>query len=164
MKRSYQTNLVFCKNRLAPIKSISLPRLILLALLIGVRASLYVERKLHLTLSRRVLWTDSKCVLYWLKTLKTLSIFVTNRLREIKQAKGIEFRYLPSEDNIADLATKGCTLQELVKNQRQWKGPHWLSSAEEFRPKEMTYEGFKSEEEWKQEHQIGASNIDEKHL
>ena len=87
-----------------------------------------------------------------------------NRLREIKQAKGIEFRYLPSKENIVDLATRGCTLQELVKNQRWWKGPHWLSFVEEFWPKEMTYEDLESEEEWKQEHQIEVLNISKKHL
>lgn len=78
---NYSINLVFSKNRLALIKCISIPRPELLALLIGVRATLYVEKELKLNISRRLIWCDSKCVLYWLKRLRLHLYLLTTDLR-----------------------------------------------------------------------------------
>ena len=133
------TELVFSKNRLSLMKGISIPRLELLALIIGVRATQYVQEELQLPIQQKIIWTDSKCVLYWLKTSKILSVFVANRFAEIKQAKGIEIRYLSSEENIADLATRACILQELLYNQRWWKGPEWLNLSKDRWPNELQY-------------------------
>ena len=74
----------------------------MLALLIGVRAVAYVERQLKLPIIRRVVWCDSKCVLYWLKSSKILSVFVMNQLKEIKRAKGIKIHYVPPEEDAAN--------------------------------------------------------------
>lgn len=49
------------------------------------------------------------------KTSKKLSVFVINRLKEIKQAQGVKIRYVPSKDNAADLANRGYTVQELIE-------------------------------------------------
>ena len=38
------------------------------------------------------LWTDSQCVLNWIKTKKPLSVFLRNRLTEITREKNVEFR------------------------------------------------------------------------
>lgn len=129
-QQGYQSNLVLSKNRLAPIKGTSIPRLELLALLIGVRAISYVERELKLPIIRRIVWCDSKCVLYWLKTSKILSVLVMNRLKEIKEAKGIKIHCVPSEENAADLATQGCKSRELIRTESWWKGPSWLQQDE----------------------------------
>ena len=109
-QQSYQTNLLFRKNLLALLKGMSIPRLELLPLLINVRAILYVERELKLPIVRRIVWCDSKCVLYWLETSKISFVFVMNWLKEIKQAKGIKIHYVPSKDNAADLAIYPNTL------------------------------------------------------
>lgn len=63
-QQGYQTNLIFSKNRLAPVKGMSISRFELLALLICVRAISYVERELKLPIIRRVVRCNSKCVLY----------------------------------------------------------------------------------------------------
>ena len=72
-----------------------------------------------------VVFTDSLCVLHWLTTKKPLSSFVTNRLREIMAFEGVTFRHIPSEENPADLATRGKPPSEL--SSVWWNGPSWLS-------------------------------------
>ena len=69
-----QVNLVFSKMRLAPcdvrkkrkpkLKQFSLPRLELLAVLIGTRVTNFVTKELKLRVSKRMIFTDSQCVLY----------------------------------------------------------------------------------------------------
>ena len=80
---SSKTNLVFAKTRLVPVnkrknkcKKWTIPRLELLAVLIRVRAANFVAAKLKVPIIERILWTDSQCVLHWLKTRKPLPIFV----------------------------------------------------------------------------------------
>ena len=41
-----------------------MPRLELLAMLIGVRAANFVSKELRLTIPEGILWTDSQCVLH----------------------------------------------------------------------------------------------------
>ena len=62
--------LIFSKTRLAPTKQVSMPRLELLAVIIGVRSMHFVESQLKLKISEKILWTDSQCVLHWMKTRK----------------------------------------------------------------------------------------------
>ena len=47
------------------------------------------------------------CVVHWIKSQKPLSLFVTNRLKEIRSIEGLKFKHLSSEDNPADLPTRG---------------------------------------------------------
>lgn len=115
--------LVFSKTRLAPTKTISMPRLELLAALIGVRSINFVESQLKLTISEKILWTDSQCVLHWIKTKKPLTTFVENRVKEIQSCNDIEFQYVTSYDNPADVAGRGTTVDALRENTSWWNGP-----------------------------------------
>ena len=130
-----KTDLIFCKTRLAP-QNTTIPRLELLGVLIGVRALKFVMNELHVQVAHTFVFTDSLCVLYWLSTKKPLSLFVTNRLKEITALEGIHFRHIPSEENPADLATRGKAPVEL--SSMWWKGPNWLSKCEQHWPTEKT--------------------------
>ena len=118
-------DLVFSKTCLAP-QGIMIPRLELLGVLIGTRAMWFVKRELHLPISSKILWTDSQCVLQWLHSKKPLSTFVTNRLKEIKSLDGTLFKYIPTQENPADLATRGKSPSELLQS-IWWNGPSWLA-------------------------------------
>ena len=50
-----RTELVFDKNRLSPMKGISIPRLQLLALLIGVRTTQYVQEELQSPIQGKII-------------------------------------------------------------------------------------------------------------
>lgn len=77
------TNIVFAKTRLAPVKKISIPRLELLAVVIGMRCLNFVKRQLKLVFKQMHVWTDSQCVIQWIATSKQLPVFVRNRIQEI---------------------------------------------------------------------------------
>ena len=85
--------------------------------------------ELHLQVTRMVLFTDSLRVLHWLTSKKPLSSFVTNRVKEIISLEGVTFRHIPSEQNPADLATRGKSSSEL--SSLWWIGPYWLSQPEQ---------------------------------
>ncbi|MCP9257567.1 Pao retrotransposon peptidase family protein [Dirofilaria immitis] len=57
--------------------------------------------------SQVILWSNSRCALHWIQNhSRLLSRFIQNRVEEIRKAK-FAHRYIPSECNPADIATKG---------------------------------------------------------
>ena len=127
-KGNNNVNLVFSKSRISPRTSISIPRLELLAVLIGVRSLNFVSKELGFTDNRQIVWTDSQCVLNWIKTKKPLSVFVQNRITEIKQNNDLEFRYIYKKENPADMPSRGTTSDELKDSSLWWNGPEWLKA------------------------------------
>ena len=126
--------LIFSKSRLCPIKGMSTPRLELLAMLIGVRVSKFVTKEAKLENCRQFIWSDSKCVLQWIRNKGKLQPkFVANRLEEIWKFAG-EICYIPGELNPADLATRGTQPRSLCQNPVWWNGPEWLQRDEESWP------------------------------
>lgn len=122
--------LVMAKSRIGPIQSLSIPRLELLGILIGIRLGNFIAHQLRVTSAPKFLWSDSKCALAWIASGKEdkLPRFVQNRLREIRLTTGITYSYVRSEHNPADLATRGLTPTELVAEKRWWEGPAWLTA------------------------------------
>ncbi|XP_045205909.2 uncharacterized protein LOC123558098 [Mercenaria mercenaria] len=121
------SELIFAKSRLAPVTGISIPRLELMAVLIGVRCVGFVREQLRLPIHAVYLFTDSQCTLKWISSTRSLSVFVNNRVREIRTHADIRFRYIQSKENPADLASRGCTLEKLLQSDLWWHGPIWLS-------------------------------------
>ena len=60
------------------------------------------------------------------KEQETLSVFVKNRITEITNKKNVEFRYINTKDNPADLPSKGISSKELKQSTLWWNGPEWL--------------------------------------
>ncbi|VDN95758.1 unnamed protein product [Brugia pahangi] len=56
------SSLIFAKSRIAPIKGMTIPRLELMAILIGTRAAQFVITQLDIVNTRIILWSDSKYV------------------------------------------------------------------------------------------------------
>ena len=97
-----------------------------MGVLIGVRAANFVAVELKLTITERILWTDSQCVLHWMKTRKPLPVFVENRVREIRSQRDLSFRYIASDQNPADCATRGLAVVDIKSSSLWWHGPSWL--------------------------------------
>ena len=150
-QNSVNVNLMFSKMRLVSEgtnkkrlkKDITLPRLELLAVTIEIRAANFVASELKITSLKRVLWTDSTCVLHWLKTSKPLSLFVENRVKEILKETDVTFRYVPSNENPADFPTRGLSVMELLKAKLWWYGPSWLKNSEERWPEWCEHQSTK---------------------
>ena len=125
--RRIDVNLVFSKCRLAPRKSLTIPRLELHALLIGVRALEHVTKQLHISVSARFIWSDSKCALSWLRSKRHLPTFVRNRVNEITSHDDVNFLYIASSDNPADIGSRGLPYTDLAQHKLWWNGPDWLT-------------------------------------
>ena len=124
-----QSSLIMAKARVAPVKRHTLPRLELMAACIGARLCNFVLMSLNHLHFRVVMWSDSQITLHWLSSKKKLQPFVANRVYEIHELlPDVPWQYCPTQDNPADLVTRGISLDYLTDS-RLWKhGPSWLST------------------------------------
>ncbi|XP_070072164.1 uncharacterized protein [Drosophila takahashii] len=100
------------------------------------------QQKLQQYISKVYFWTDAKPVLQWLcKHSSVLPTFESHRVSELQQQdKNIEWRYVPTAKNPADIVFRGCSVSEIQEN--MWfTGPNFLKLAEKDWPtlKESVY-------------------------
>uniref|UniRef100_A0A914MKQ9 CCHC-type domain-containing protein n=1 Tax=Meloidogyne incognita TaxID=6306 RepID=A0A914MKQ9_MELIC len=146
---SISTSLIFAKNRLKPKKggkTLTIPRMELIAILIGVRATAYVQKEIGVPLTQIHLWSDSQIALSWVRSPQSQPSFVQRRLDEIKKHTNITFHYIRTNENPADLATRGLIPQELNQNRLWWSGPDWLEKSTSSWPEDPTFETFNLKE------------------
>ena len=125
--------IVMAKNRVAPIKTITLPKLELMGAVIGARLADHICKNFPETFSEIQFWSDSQIVLSWLASVKPQRQFIKNRIEEIKSLCGDNvWRYCPTKDNPADLLTRGITSEELQQNEIWFSGPKWLNSKDDW--------------------------------
>uniref|UniRef100_A0AAF5PWB6 Integrase zinc-binding domain-containing protein n=1 Tax=Wuchereria bancrofti TaxID=6293 RepID=A0AAF5PWB6_WUCBA len=138
-----EPKLIYGKTRLVPKresrnKSASIPRLELLAVTIGVRVLEFIKQEIYV--EKTYLWTDSACVLHWLRKPPIVSKYISNRIDEIKRSKDIEFCHVRSACNPADLASRGLFPEKLIESSLWWNGLSWLSKPKERWPEDEIME------------------------
>ncbi len=81
-------------------------------------------------------WSDSSITLCWLrKAPSALKSFVANRVTAINDLlPDITWRHISSNNNPADLLSRGVTATHLQVNNLWWDGPPWLTSPPECWP------------------------------
>ncbi|GBN91173.1 hypothetical protein AVEN_204150-1 [Araneus ventricosus] len=77
--------LIQARSRIAPLKGISIPRMELLACIIGARLANSVNKDLHLVDIESFFCSDSMDALYWIKKEGPWMTFVSNRVNEIRR-------------------------------------------------------------------------------
>ncbi|UYV78708.1 hypothetical protein LAZ67_16002504 [Cordylochernes scorpioides] len=127
--------LIQARTRVAPLKKLTIPRLELLACLIGARLAANVIQDLEFEEIPRFYWTDSTNALCWIQREDNWAAFVMNRVKEIHNLSSPEsWRHIPGRLNPADLPSRGCSAESL-KETRWWEGPAWLKVSQEEWPK-----------------------------
>ncbi|GFS68200.1 integrase catalytic domain-containing protein [Trichonephila clavipes] len=122
--------LVTSKSRVAPVKSVTMPRLELCATVLLAKLMKRVETALQMKTPPVYLWSDSTIVLAWIqKEPNLLKTFVANRVATIQQLTNAEqWHHVSSEQNPADLVSRGLDPSSLHNNSVWWNGPTFLTS------------------------------------
>ena len=153
--------LVASKLRVAPLQAVSIPRLELMAAVVGLRLAEAVGNILNLPKRGWLFWSDSMDVLYWIHGCsRKFKPVVVNRAGEVQSLTDPEqWRHVPTKQNPADLLTRGLSVSTLIDEESWWKGPAFLMQEETGWPekkigtrKEANTEVRKQYQEYSQEH------------
>jgi hypothetical protein len=133
---SHRVMLVCSKSRVAPLKQLSLPRLELNAALLLSQLCQLVLKAFNITFTKVILWSDSTITLQWIRAHPhRLKTYVANRVASIQEiTSSMEWRHIRSQDNPADLVSRGAFPSELVNNSMWLYGPAWLTEDEQTWP------------------------------
>ena len=106
-------------------KTVSLPRLELLAAVVNARLFKYVAETLPVKMDSVVCWTDSMVALHWIRGQSSCwKPVVANRVAEIQSTWDPEYWiYCPSEENPVYLLTRGLTCGDMISKPLWWNGP-----------------------------------------
>ncbi len=119
--------LVMGKARVAPTKVTTIPRLELSAAVVATRTGDLLKRELELDGICEYYWTDSKVVLGYINNdARRFHVFVANRIQQIRTStEPSQWRYVASDQNPADHASRGLTVKELTES-NWFTGPSFL--------------------------------------
>jgi len=129
LNSSSQVCLAMSKNRVAPLKAISLTRLELMAVVTATRLAEFVCSSISQDQQslRVYFWTDSQIVLYWISKATNSKQFISHRVKEIHTAfPKATWSFTPSSDNPADLLTRGLSTSQLQSSHLWTHSPSWL--------------------------------------
>ncbi|XP_055715024.1 uncharacterized protein LOC129809241 [Phlebotomus papatasi] len=126
--QSFSSHLLISKSRVAPTKNpLTIPKLELCAAELCANLVSRVQR--DLSISQAFLWSDSTIVLAWIESPPSQKheVFVNNRLKKIRKVSSAsQWAHVSSEDNPADLISRGCTPETLLQSDLWFCGPSWL--------------------------------------
>lgn len=162
--RDIVCSLVGSKTRVAPLRMTSIPRLELMAALIGSRFANNIIQNHTIVISKKYFWSDSKTVISWLtNSNRKYHQFVSLRISEILDTTDLqEWQWIPGKQNVADEATKWARKPDISLNSRWFKGPDFLLTPEHEWPVYKTsFEPIDAEEvEYVQVHDTTETVID----
>ena len=125
---STSCRLVVAKTRVAPIKTVTIPRLELCAAEMVAELLALTQQTLKIPDVQLWAWSDSTIAIAWLRRTPSLfKTYVANRVasaaRNISQEAWL---HVPTLENPADCASRGISAKELKDHHLWWSGPPWL--------------------------------------
>ncbi|EFP02481.1 hypothetical protein CRE_26836, partial [Caenorhabditis remanei] len=148
----FVTKLILAKSRIKPHKGgkeHTIPRMELTAQELASNTAVMLLKELHMDIKRVTFFSDSICTIFWTTSRVTNSVgsvWVANRVKAfhenldtIRNKYNCEatIRYVPTDVNPADIATRGCSMQELQDNKIWNEGPEFLIKSEEHWPSKL---------------------------
>ena len=123
---------VLGKARVAPLKTVTIPRMELTAAAALVKLCKMVTEQLNYTIDRVFYWTDSTSVLKYIvnKNLR-FHTFIANRIALIQEATNEDqWHYVNTKQNPADCASRGMNILKFAQNDIWFNGPDFLRKPE----------------------------------
>lgn len=132
-----RVNLLMSKSKVAPLRSITIPRLELCAALVLSQLIHKIKSAMSLRIEEYFLWSDSTVCLSWIHTPPNiLQTFVSNRVSQIQSfTDPKDWRHIRTVENPADLLSRGMDPSQLPGTMLWWHGPTWLSQPQERWPR-----------------------------
>jgi hypothetical protein len=130
---SASCSFIAAKTHVAPRKQVlTIPKLELQGAVMSVRLANAIRAELDNEIDKVLLWTDSLTVLRYISNdARRWKIFVANRVTEIREStEPDQWRYVPSEQNPADLASRGCSSRCMLTDSKWYPGPQFLQKDE----------------------------------
>lgn len=131
------------KTKVAPIKTITIPKLELCGSVLVSRLLNKVKDSMRCKEVEMYAYSDNQTVLAWIKSHPNhYNVFVANRITEVQLLTNVKiWSFVSTDDNPADCASRGIFPSELKDHKLWWNGPDWLSKPQEHWPSnEASYE------------------------
>nr|XP_049467061.1 uncharacterized protein LOC125908380 [Anopheles coluzzii] len=143
-----QCTLIGGKAKVAPLKPLTIPKLELQACVLGARFLRYTQEHHPINVRRRVLWSDSTVALSWIRSdPRNYKPFVAHRVVEILESTSVdEWRWVPTDHNPADEATKWKGKPNFDFGGNWFQGPEFLLHGEDDWPSQRHNSDNPSEE------------------
>ncbi|XP_031630836.1 uncharacterized protein LOC116345538, partial [Contarinia nasturtii] len=121
-------NLLTSKTRVAPVKTVTIPRLELCAAELLAKLMFIIRDKCELKYVPYECYSDSSITLSWIRSCPSkLKIYVAKRVQLIQNLVPKEhWFYVPSKQNPADIASRGMLATELIQCSLWWHGPQFI--------------------------------------
>lgn len=124
------SRLLTSKSKVAPLRMVSIPRLELMGAVLLTKLMKNVKSTFKSEVHETYYWSDSTSVLGQIKKAsRRFKTFVGNRVSYIQEYSEVgNWNHVKSEENPADLLSRGVFPSELIGNDFWWKGPPWLET------------------------------------
>ena len=121
------TNFVISETRLAPIKTLTIPRLELQAAVVAARLKTKILEEIDFNIDETHFWSDSKIVLHYLRnTQRRFNMYVTQRVAEIASKSDVRERgHIPGTMNVADDCAREKEIHKLTPESGGSKVPNF---------------------------------------